>query len=88
LEALMAAMPWIAGGLILVILLVLLRRPLRGLARLLARTGVWLAVLFGISQVGTFIGVNLGVNLANALLLGILGVPGLGLLLMVHWALL
>ncbi len=87
-ERLLVVLPWIAGGLMLAILLVLLRRPLRGLARLLARTGVWLAVLFGISQVSTFVGVNLGVNLANALLLGILGVPGLGLLLLVHWTLL
>lgn len=87
-ERIMVVLPWIAGGLILAILLMLLRRPLRGLARLLGRTGVWLALLFGISQVGTFIGVNLGVNLANALLLGVLGVPGLGLLLLVHWALL
>ena len=81
-------LPWIAGGLMLVILLVLLRRPLRGLGRLLARTGVWLAVLFGLSQVGALIGVGLGVNLTNALLLGVLGVPGLGLLLLIHWALL
>ena len=81
-------LPWIAGGLMLVIFLVLLRRPLRSLGRLLARTGVWLAVLFGLSQVSALIGVGLGVNLTNALLLGVLGVPGLGLLLLVHWALL
>lgn len=87
-ERLMVILPWLSGGLMLVIALALLRRPLRGLARLLGRTGLWLAVLFGISHVGGFIGVSLGVNLANALLLGILGVPGLGLLLLVHWALL
>lgn len=87
-ERLLLVLPWIAGGLMLAIFLVLLRRPLRGLARLLARTGMWLAVLFGISQIGAFVGVSLGINLANALLLGILGVPGLGLLLLVHWTLL
>lgn len=81
-------LPWVAGGLILVIILALLRKPLKGLARLLARTGVGLAVLYVFSQVGTFIGVTLGVNLANALVLGVLGMPGLGLLLLLHWTLL
>ncbi len=39
------------------------------------------------SQVGQFIGVSLGVNLVNALILGVLGVPGFGLLLMLQWVL-
>ena len=33
------------------------------------------------------IGLGLGVNLVNALILGVLGVPGLGLLLMLQWVL-
>lgn len=82
------ALPWVAGGLLLLLILALLRRPLKGLVRLLGRTGVGLAVLYALSQVGSFIGVSLGVNLANALVLGVLGAPGLGLLLMLHWALL
>ncbi len=80
-------LPWLAGGLMLVVTMALLRRPLRGLARVLARTGVGLAALYALSYVGSFIGVTLGVNLANALVLGVLGAPGLGLLLMVHWVL-
>ena len=34
---------------------------------------------------GAVTGVMLGVNLVNALVIGILGVPGLGLLLLVQW---
>ena len=46
-----------------------------------------LAALAAFSPVGGLIGVSLGVNLANALVMGLLGVPGFGLLLMLHWAL-
>jgi len=51
------------------------------------RTGVGLAVLYALSGVGGLAGVHLGVNLVNALVLGLLGAPGFGLLLMVHWVL-
>lgn len=67
--------------------LLLLRRPLRGVLRLLGRTAAGLAGLFAFSQVGGLIGVTMGVNLLNALVLGILGAPGFGLLLMVNWVL-
>ena len=62
-------------------------RPLGRLFRLAARSAVGLAVLALFSQVGQFIGVSLGVNLINALILGVLGVPGFGLLLMLQWVL-
>ena len=67
--------------------LALLGRPLKHLLRLCLRTGVGLAALAAFSPVGGLIGVSLGVNLANALVMGLLGVPGFGLLLMLHWAL-
>jgi inhibitor of the pro-sigma K processing machinery len=67
--------------------LVLLRRPLRLLLRLLARTAVGLAGLLAFNQLGSLIGVTLGVNLLNALVTAVLGVPGFGLLLMLNWTL-
>lgn len=75
------------GGLILVIALAALRRPLRWVGRVCARTGVGLGALFLLSKVGGLIGVSLGVNLWNALVMGVLGVPGFGLLLMLNWVL-
>ena len=74
-------------GLLAVGVLALLGRPLKHLLRLCLRTGVGLAALAAFSPVGGLIGVSLGVNLANALVMGLLGVPGFGLLLMLHWAL-
>ena len=84
-ESVIQILPWIVGGLILVIALAALRRPLEWLGRLAARTAVGLAVLFLLSKAGGYVGVHLGVNLVNALVMGVLGAPGFGLLLMLHW---
>lgn len=67
------------------LLLVLLRRPLGWLGRLAARSGLWMGFLWLIQGVAPLVGINLGVNLFNALVLGVLGVPGLALLMMVQW---
>ena len=73
----------IAAGVL--ILLVVLRRPLGRIGRLTARSGLWLGFLWLFKSVGPLIGVTLGVNLFNALVLGVLGVPGLALLMMTQW---
>ncbi|MEQ2441931.1 pro-sigmaK processing inhibitor BofA family protein [Pseudoflavonifractor intestinihominis] len=86
-ESLVNMLPWLLGGLVVVVAMAALQRPLRGLVRLVARTGVGLAILWLLSKVGGLIGVTLGVNLFNALVLGVLGAPGFGLLLMLPWAL-
>ena len=76
---------WGLGGLLLCGLLLLFHRPLGKLLALLGRSAVGLAVLAAFSKVGPFLGVTLGVNPANALVLGLLGVPGFALLLLLHW---
>ena len=86
-ESLVSMLPWLLGGLVLVVAMAALQQPLRGLVRLLGRTGVGLAVLWLFGRVGGLIGVTLGVNLFNALVLGVLGGPGFELLLMLSWAL-
>ena len=65
--------------------LLLLRRPLAGLVRLAARTGLGLAGLAAFAPVGGLLGIGLGVNLFNGAVLGVLGLPGFGLLLMLNW---
>lgn len=87
----MTALPgyvaWCLAGAVLCIALLVLRRPAARLLRLALRSGVGLAVLALFSQVGRLIGVTLGVNLVNALVLALLGAPGFGLLLMMQWVL-
>lgn len=82
-----ATLPWLLGSLGVVLALALLRRPLTGFLRLAGRTGLGLCFLTVFAPVGQFLGAGLGVNLFNALVLGILGAPGFGLLLMLHWVL-
>jgi len=60
---------------------------LRTAGRLAVRTGAGMGALALFSGIGEVIGVHLGVNLFNGALLGLLGAPGFGLLLMLHWAL-
>ena len=78
---------WGLAGLVLCAALLILRRPVARLFQLALRSGVGLAALALFSQVGHLVGVHLGVNLVNALVLGLLGVPGFGLLLMLQWVL-
>ena len=77
----------LAGTVGLLFLLSVLRRPIGGLLRLGARTGAGLCALWVFSPVGAWLGAGLGVNLFNALVLGVLGAPGFGLLLMLRWVL-
>ncbi len=78
---------WAAGAAFIVVMLILLRKPLALVWRLLLRSGAGLCALWLLDQAGALIGVRLGVNLLGALVLGVLGVPGLGLLLMAQWLL-
>ena len=79
--------PWGALILLLLAALALFHRPLGRLLSLAVRSSVGLAALALLSPAAQLIGVNLGVNLINALVLGVLGVPGFGLLLMLQWVL-
>lgn len=60
---------------------------MRTVGRFTMRTGIGLSVLALFSGIGESIGVHLGVNLVNGMLLGALGAPGFGLLLMLNWLL-
>ncbi len=65
--------------------IVAFRRPLGKLLRLAGKTGVCMALLSLLRGVGAFFGLALGVNLPNALVLALLGLPGAGLLCLLHW---
>ncbi|MGM9579412.1 MAG: pro-sigmaK processing inhibitor BofA family protein [Evtepia sp.] len=69
----------------LVLILVIFRRPLLWLGKLLARSLLGLGFLVLWSQSGLAAGLALGVNAFNAVTLGLLGLPGLGLLLLFRW---
>ena len=76
---------WAAAGGALAAL-ALFRRPLAVLGRLALRSGGGLVFLWLVPGVGAVLGVTLGVNLLNGLVLGVLGPPGFALLLLTQWA--
>ncbi|MCC8123601.1 MAG: pro-sigmaK processing inhibitor BofA family protein [Oscillospiraceae bacterium] len=86
-DFLSAYMPWIMGGVAAVIAVALLCGPLKWLGRIIARTAFGVVILFLVSKVGGLIGIQLGVNMLNALCIGVLGAPGFGLLLLFDWML-
>lgn len=67
------------------LVLILLRRVLFRVGKLLLRTAVGAGVLTVLARIGGTLGLQLGVNLCNALVLGALGAPGFGLLLLLNW---
>ena len=75
---------WAAAG-AAVVVLALCRRPLGALCRLAVRSGLGLVFLWLFQGLGGLLGVSLGVNLLNSLVLGALGLPGFALLLMTQW---
>ena len=75
------------GGFFLIALIRVFRAPLRLALRLLGNTLLGFAALWAVGATAGITGITLGLNLWNALIIGVLGVPGLALLLLVQWVL-
>lgn len=82
-----SALPWLVGFALLLAVLAVLHRPLGRLWRLTLRSLGGLAALAALSPLAPALGITLGINWVNALVLGALGAPGFGLLLMLQWLL-
>lgn len=77
--------PWLSLLMAGILLLALFHRPLAWAGKVLARSLVGLGFLALWSHSGVLAGLSLGVNLFNALTLGLLGAPGFGLLMLLKW---
>lgn len=75
------------AGFLLVALIRVFSVPLKVTLKLLANTLLGFGVLWLINRTAGLTGVSLGLNLWNALTIGILGLPGVVLLLLVQWVL-
>ena len=64
-----------------------LSAPLRIAVRAALNALLGLGALLLVEATGSITGLSLGVNLINAVIVGILGVPGLGLLFLAQWVL-
>lgn len=74
-----------AGLLLLLLVAKVLSTPLRLAMKAALNTLLGLGALLLLNATTAFTGLHLGLNLFNALVVGVLGVPGLGLLLLVQW---
>ena len=63
----------------------LARTPLRLALKVGCNTLLGLLALWGVNFASAAVGVKLGVNLVNAFVIAVLGVPGLALLLLLQW---
>ena len=75
------------AGFLLVALIRVFSVPLKVTLKLLANTLLGFGVLWLINRTAGLTGVSLGLNLWNALVIGVLGLPGFVLLLLVQWVL-
>lgn len=75
------------GAFFLIALLRVFRAPLRLVLKLLCNTAMGFLALWAVTLTSSVTGIALGLNLWNALVIGILGLPGFVLLLLTQWVL-
>jgi inhibitor of the pro-sigma K processing machinery len=78
---------FIFAAAIFIVALQVFKAPIRLALRILLNTVLGFIALILFDLVGSYIGVSLGVNLTNSIVIGVLGAPGFGLLLMARWLL-
>lgn len=73
------------AGFFLIALLRVFSAPLKLALKLLANTLLGFLALWAVNLTSAATGITLGLNLWNALVIGVLGLPGFVLLLLVRW---
>lgn len=64
---------------------IILRKPIKIIFKLLLNTVIGFFALFVINYLGSFIGISIAVNWINAAIVGVLGIPGVALILLLKW---
>ncbi len=87
----MSVVEKIALGLVLLFLVVVCLRlfaaPLKLALKVLLNSALGFGAVWLLNLTTAVTGLSLGLNLFNAVIIGILGIPGFGLLLLVQWVL-
>ena len=77
--------PTIIIVLLVVIAVVLFTKPIRFLLKLAINTALGFVALILINKFGAQFGLSMGINWINAVIVGVLGVPGVALLFVLKW---
>ena len=80
-------MAGVLAAFLLIALLRIFSAPLRLALKVLGNTLLGFLALWAVNLTAGVTGIALGLNLTNALIIGILGLPGFVLLLLVQWVL-
>ena len=80
-------LPLLIGAFLLLALARSFRSPLKLAGKLLLNTLLGFLALWLVAATSAHTGIALGMNLANALVVGVLGLPGFVLLLLLQWVL-
>ena len=82
----MTSLGIVVGGILLLWLLIqLFKKPIKLLLKLACNTAIGYIALLLVNKFGALIGVSLGLNWVNALIIGVFGYPGLILLLLLKY---
>lgn len=82
----MTSLGIVVGGLLLLWLVIqLFKKPIKLLLKLACNTLIGYIALLLVNKFGALIGISLGINWVNALIIGVFGYPGLILLLLLKY---
>ena len=70
---------------LIIILFFILKTPVKIILKLILNTVIGFGALFLINYLGGMIGISIAVNWLNAVIVGVLGVPGVALILLLQW---
>ena len=76
---------YVAIGIAVLIVMRIFTLPVKWIFKLLLNTVLGFVGLFLVNWIGSYIGVSLGINVVNAVVVGTFGIPGLILLLLLRW---
>jgi inhibitor of the pro-sigma K processing machinery len=82
-DALSSVLTIVLAALVIFVLLKILSAPIRLIFKLLINTAVGFALLFLVNLIGSNFGFTLEMNLVNALITGIFGIPGVIVLILI-----
>lgn len=75
----------IVGVLLLLVFGKIIFLPIRIVSKLLINTIVGGVIIFVVNYFGDFFGIHIALNLISALIVGVLGIPGVGLLFLIKY---
>ena len=83
-DALSSVLMFILAALVIFVLIKILSAPIRLIFKLLINAAVGFVLLFLVNLIGSHFGFSLEMNLVNALITGIFGIPGVIVLIFIR----